>query len=109
MNRIVLLAWLVTGCLSVGFVFYVADDVARLEEELQQVERQILKEQRAIHVMAAEWSYINRPDRLADLARRHLDLAPLPAERIVQIEDLPMRPLATLSLDNGDQSGDRAP
>ena len=82
MNRIVLLAWLFVGCLSAGFVFYVANDVAHLEEELRQVERQILKEQRAIHVMAAEWSYINRPDRLADLARRHLDLAPLPAELV---------------------------
>jgi hypothetical protein len=109
MNRVVLLAWLVIGCLSAGFVFYVANDVAHLEEELRRVERQILKEQRAIHVMAAEWSYINRPDRLADLARRHLDLAPLPADRIVRIDDLPARPLVTLSLDSGDESEDRAP
>jgi hypothetical protein len=76
---------------------------------LRLVEREVLKEQRAIHVMAAEWSYINRPDRLADLARRHLDLAPLPAGRIVNIDDLPARAVARLSLDAEDPDGEGAP
>jgi hypothetical protein len=97
MNRLAILAWLVMGGLLAGFVFYVADDVGRVQGELRQVEREILKEQRAIHVMTSEWSYLNRPDRLADLAQRHLDLGPLPADRIVDIGDLPARSAATLS------------
>jgi hypothetical protein len=28
-------------------------------------------------VLLAEWSYLNRPDRLAGLAARHLDLSPM--------------------------------
>lgn len=104
MNRLAIFAWLVMGGLLAGFVFYVADDVGRVQGELRQVEREILKEQRAIHVMAAEWSYLNRPDRLADLAQRHLDLGPLPADRIVDIGDLPVRPTVALLPDAEDLS-----
>jgi hypothetical protein len=65
--------------------------VQSLEEELTQANRDILREQETIHLLGAEWSYLNDPARLADLTRRHLTLAPLSAGQMIRIEDLPLR------------------
>lgn len=76
----------------VGFgLFHVKYEVQRLETELHQLNSEILKEQRLIHVLKAEWSYLNRPERLSALARRHLDLVPMDTGHSGSIEDLPMR------------------
>ncbi|MDX1401692.1 MAG: hypothetical protein R3245_07210 [Kiloniellales bacterium] len=91
MTRIVLGAWLLVAGVVAAFVFYMSDEVARLEQELKIVEREIVKEQRALHILKAEWSYLNRPQRLAELSERHLTLVPLSAERLIGFEDLPLR------------------
>ena len=72
-------------------LFHVSYRVQSLEEELTRVNRDILRERETIHLMRAEWSYLNEPTRLAELTRRHLALAPLSASQMVRIEDLPLR------------------
>jgi len=83
--------WLTLAIVAGIGLFHVSYRVQSLEEELTQVNRAILSEREAIHVLRAEWSYLNEPTRLADLARRHLQLAPLSAAQMVRIEDLPLR------------------
>ena len=63
--------------------------VAALEAEHARLTRELAAEREAIHVLDAEWAYLNQPDRLADLATRHLDLVPLGAERVTTLNDLP--------------------
>ena len=95
MTRLLILAgWLLIGGLLAAFVFAVAEDVERQEATLRALEREILKEQRALHILKAEWSYLNQPARLGELAERHLDYAPLPPERLVTFDQLPQRQLA---------------
>ena len=101
MTRLVFLGWLFLGGVLAVFGFYLSDEVTRLDGELRAVERAILDEQRAIHVMTAEWSYLNRPARLAELAQRHLSLTPLRAERMVGFDDLPERVKAPLPGNEG--------
>jgi hypothetical protein len=72
-------------------LFHVAYRVQSLEEELARVNRDILRERETIHVLRAEWSYLNEPSRLAELSRRHLTLAPISASQMLRIEDLPLR------------------
>jgi hypothetical protein len=72
-------------------LFHVSYRVQSLEDELAQVNRDILRQQETIHVLRAEWSYLNEPSRLAELNRRHLTLAPLSADQMMRIEDLPLR------------------
>ncbi len=56
-----------------GFaLFNITFKVEQLEAELNQLNKQILKEQKAVHVLRAEWSYLNRPDRIEALVRRLL-------------------------------------
>ena len=38
--------------------------------------------------LAMEWSQVNRPDELAELARRHLDLRPVPVTPASQITEV---------------------
>ncbi len=83
--------WLALAAM-VGFgLFHVKYEVQRLESELHQLNSQILKEQRQIHVLKAEWAYLNRPSRLSALARSHLDLVPMDSAHAGSIKDLPMR------------------
>ena len=85
------LLWLALAIVAGAGLFHVSYRVQSLEEELTKVNRDILREQETIHLLRAEWSYLNEPTRLADLTRRHLALAPLSADQMVRIEDLPLR------------------
>ena len=84
--------WL-TLAIIVGFgLFHVKYQVQDLEEELARLNAAILKEQQQIHVLRAEWSYLNTPSRLEKLAARHLDLLPVETAQIGSISSLPWRP-----------------
>jgi hypothetical protein len=85
------LLWLALAIVAGAGLFHVSYRVQSLEQELTQVNRDILSEQETIHLLHAEWSYLNEPTRLAELTRRHLALAPLAAGQMVRIEDLPLR------------------
>lgn len=91
MTRFAVTWMFVVTCAALA-VFYVSQTVVRLERELAQQQRTILQHQEAIHVLEAEWSYLNRPERISLLAERFLALAPLSADHVVSIKDLPQRP-----------------
>ncbi len=60
-------------------VNYATQEAVRQAEDLR---RQIARERAAIAMLKAEWAYLNRPDRLRDLAEAHfprLGLMPLSA------------------------------
>ena len=93
---VVLRLLLVAGVMGLAFWAYREDDRTRLAlREMERVERAIVRERRALAVLDAEWAYLNRPDRLRDLARlndAHLRLAPLTAEAFGRLDQVPRRP-----------------
>jgi hypothetical protein len=77
---------------AVGFgLFQLKHQVQALEDEMFRLNRSIVAEQQAIHVLKAEWSYINQPQRLQALASRHLDLQPMKPTQLGGLADLPKR------------------
>lgn len=90
MKRFVIFCWLVAGSVTALILFQIKAEVQTLEQEIDQAQRRILSDQEAVHILEAEWSYLNSPARLAALAERHLGMAPIPAERIVGFNDLPL-------------------
>ena len=79
--------------LTLGYgLYHLKHEVKALEDELFRLNRQILAEQQAIHVLRAEWSYINQPQRLQSLSQRHLDLQPTRPAQIGTLATLPARP-----------------
>jgi hypothetical protein len=92
MIRIGTIVWFVVlAMLGVG-LFQVKYAVQSKERELRTVNRQITADREAMRVLEAEWSYLNDPVRLADLTRRHTDLAPVMAGQIATFEGLLPRP-----------------
>ncbi|HLI12700.1 MAG TPA: hypothetical protein VKY65_13985 [Alphaproteobacteria bacterium] len=78
--------------LAMGFgLFQLKYEVQGLEEELARTNRQILESEEAIHVLKAEWSYLNEPKRVETLARRYLGMQPLTGKQYGSIDDLPQR------------------
>lgn len=90
MKRFVIFCWLLAGSATALTLFQIKQEVRTLEQEIAETQRGILRDQEAVHVLEAEWSYLNSPARIAALAERHLGLAPIPAERVVGFEDLPL-------------------
>lgn len=95
MIRIGTIVWFVVlAMLGVG-LFQVKYAVQSKERELRKVNRQIAADHEAMRVLEAEWSYLNDPVRLADLTRRHTDLAPVMAGQIATFDSLAPRPADT--------------
>lgn len=77
---------------AVGFgLFHVKYKVQALEDELTRLNAQIVHEQEQLHVLRAEWAYLNRPERLEDLNGRFLGLGPLMPAQLGRIDGLPLR------------------
>jgi hypothetical protein len=94
MIRLGTVVWLALVAL-VGFgMFEVKYTVMDLEDELARTNKSIQLDVDAIHVLKAEWSYLDQPARLAELSHHFLDLAPLNTAQLGQIENIPMRPEA---------------
>ena len=91
MIRAATIVWTtLAGCVGFG-LFQLKHEVQALEDELFRLNRQILAEQQQTHVLKAEWAYINQPERLEALARRHLDLTPMRPQQIGDVAALPAR------------------
>ena len=69
-------------------LFLIKYRVQSLEAELQNLNRDIAKDRELIHVLKAEWSYLNEPDRLRALAGKHLDMMPIQSEQVFESDRL---------------------
>lgn len=58
--------------------------------KLDRIEMEIRGEEEAMRELKAEWALHNRPERLAMLAERFLDLAPASPVQVVHLEALPL-------------------
>jgi cell division protein FtsL len=62
-------------------LFWTAQRVQTAETKVRQLDEAAASEQQALHVLRAEWDYLNRPDRLEALAKQNLSMtAPQPGE-----------------------------
>jgi cell division protein FtsL len=91
MIRVSLVIWLIVAAAVAVGLYQVKYEVQRLEEELGVVQSNIQENREALHVLEAEWSYLNRPARLSRLAKEHLDLQPLQPKQVAHVQQLPPR------------------
>lgn len=85
------LIWMALGVIASGVLFHTSYRVQDLETRLAALDRDILEEQEAIQVLKAEWSYLNEPARLEQLATRYLILQPTGADQIGSLETIPAK------------------
>ena len=100
--HVVVLAALVLAAADVYKIKYEstlqAEKVAKLRADLR-------REQDAIAALRAEWSKLDRPDRLQELARRHLTLRPVDARQFDTLDRLPERPIELVPPGTADPIG----
>ena len=87
------LLWLIAAILIGCGLYQLKYEVQAKEERLVRLNRQIQQEQEAIHVLNAEWAFLNRPDRLADLSKRHLELNPVEPTQFGKVAAIPEKSL----------------
>jgi hypothetical protein len=84
-------AWIVVIA-AVGYaMFQVKFEVARLDEHLAQLNRQIVASHEATRVLNAEWSLLSDPQRLDRLNQSYLHLVPVMGSQIGHIDQIPLR------------------
>jgi hypothetical protein len=88
MIRIGTFVWLaILTLIGVG-LYQVELGVLAKQAELKQIKAQIEANRDAMHVLDAEWSYLNDPTRLADLTRRYTDMVPVTPTQVAGFERL---------------------
>jgi len=70
-----ILAWIGAIVAVAITLFLITYQVQHLDREIRTLKTAEVAETEAIRVLRAEWSFLNRPDRLAALAERHLQLS----------------------------------
>ncbi len=81
--------WIAIPC-CIGFgSLALKNQVQELEKELNAINSNIKTDIKTIHVLKAEWSHLNNPTRLRQLASKHILLNPVKAEQIINYSALP--------------------
>jgi hypothetical protein len=65
---------LIVATILGGSLFWTSQMVQEHQDELASLTAQITVEQEAMSVLGAEWDYLNRPQRLEQLAREYLSV-----------------------------------
>lgn len=89
MIRFSVLLWMAV-IVAASFILYrVKYDVQALRAQVAEASRELAAEEEALRVANAEWAYLNRPQRLKELAAKHLDAMALKADQVAEIEAVP--------------------
>lgn len=91
MRMLFICGWLMIAALAGAGLYGIAYEVDRMRINLATLDREIRKESESIHVLSAEWTYLARPVRIAELTERYLpELRQLTADQISRIDDMPV-------------------
>lgn len=84
MNKPMILIFCVMLVVTVAGLFHVKYKVQNLKKDLIEINRQLATNKEAIHVLEAEWSYLNEPMRIKRLSDAYLHLSHI---TVAQLKD----------------------
>ena len=88
MRQTTIFTLLIAAVMAVS-LFFLKYEVTNLEQQLEGLNKSIVADHEAIHVLKAEWSHVNEIGRVRELSQRYLELGPTSPARIVTIDELP--------------------
>ena len=88
--RMILLVSVLTAILGTT-LYQIKIGIDQRESELLALERDIRSAEREIAVLEAEWAHLSRPERVLELSNRLLEMKPIPEDRVLPIDAIPMR------------------
>lgn len=89
MSRLSTVVWVAVFVVAAFLLYMVKYRVQTLQTQIADMERQLEEEREALHVAAAEWAYLTRPERLHALASKYLSATDMTVDRIAEIEAIP--------------------
>lgn len=75
------------ACIGIG-LFFVKHEVKDQERRLHSLNAEIQRNQETIHVLRAEWSYLNDPSRLRVLAEKYLGMHQVKAAEVATLDSV---------------------
>lgn len=81
------------GAVGIG-LFFIKHEVKEQEARLAELNRDIQRNQESIHVLKAEWSFLNDPARLRHLSEKYLGMRVMSPNQIATLNSLPNSPAA---------------
>jgi len=87
MTLLIYMAVIALVACGVYFVKYSAQDMQR---KVAALEKQLQQEREALHLLRAEWAYLNRPERLSRLATQHLQMVPVVPAALTSLQAIPV-------------------
>ena len=99
MNRLSTVVWLFVIVIAAFMLYKVKYEVQSLKSEIAEKSRELEQEKQALHVVAAEWAYLNRPERLQKLAVKYLASSDVTVNQISDIEAIPFPGQTQASID----------
>lgn len=81
-------AWYVCAAIIGIALFGLKYRVNQLENNLDDLNRQIVNTQESMDVLKAEWTYLNQPDHLQTLNDKYLSLRPPQSQQVTTVEEV---------------------
>lgn len=78
--------------LAAAWVYKIKFEATLQAERVSKMRVEIRRERDAIAILRAEWTQLDRPDRIQALALRHLKLKPVEVAQFDRLDKLPERP-----------------
>ena len=82
--------WCLITVVIGSYYFVLTNHVQNLEKELAQINLNIENDIRDIHILEADWSELNNPERLRALAGKYISLDFIKPEQIINYSALPL-------------------
>ena len=77
---------------AAAYVYKIKFESTRQAERVAKLRTEIRREHDAIAALRAEWSKLDNPARIQELAKRHLALKPIDPRQFDRLDQLPERP-----------------
>jgi cell division protein FtsL len=105
MMRLINIAVIAALVLAAVDVYKIKFESTRVAQRSVKLRMEIRREQDAIAALRAQWSRLDSPARIQELAHRHLALQPVEARQYDRLDNLPQRPPDLVPVEEADPIG----
>ena len=105
MMRLLNICVIVALVVAAAYVYRIKFESARRAEQVAKLRLDIRREHDTIAALRAQWSKLDNPERIQELAQRHLTLRPIDARQFDRLDGLPERSPDPAPADSGDPIG----
>lgn len=87
--RIPAIVWICIMVASAFGLYKVKFEVQTIRSQIADMSHELERERESLNVVAAEWAYLNRPDRLQKLANQYLNTEEVTVQQIAEVRAIP--------------------